>query len=236
MNRKVPSNRNAKIPRNVPTTKPTKAQALAQSKQVNVNAQARVKKNILLSILIPSVPDRNAQMIDVYKTLQKQILPRFKENVEIITFVDNRQRTTGKKRNDLINLSQGKYVVFVDDDDKVDSTYVRSILDVICTEPDVDCIVFDVLYRRMVDGFEKIARYSKDMTYRNDLNVFHRKPNHLMCFRREIALKVPYPNTSRGEDTKWGELVCPLIKKQARVDKVLYTYEYREKPISHFAK
>jgi glycosyltransferase involved in cell wall biosynthesis len=62
--------------------------------------------------------------------------------VEVITEVDNKQITTGAKRNNLLNKAQGKYICFIDDDDHISNDYLRLILEAI--ESDADCIATTV--------------------------------------------------------------------------------------------
>ena len=44
------------------------------------------------------------------------------------TFFDNKKRTIGKKRDEMLKLAQGKYVTFVDDDDRISDDYVDEIM------------------------------------------------------------------------------------------------------------
>ena len=51
------------------------------------------------------------------------------DKVEIIVATDNRDMSTGAKRNKLIVFAHGKYVSFVDDDDSVNGYYVEEIIE-----------------------------------------------------------------------------------------------------------
>ena len=66
---------------------------------------------ILLTILVPTVPSR----IDYfYPRIMKQLLDQTKKynNIELVSFFDNKKRTIGKKRDEMLKLAQGKYVTF----------------------------------------------------------------------------------------------------------------------------
>lgn len=45
--------------------------------------------------------------------------------VEILTLTDNKQRSIGAKRQALLNLAQGKYIAFLDDDDVPSHNYIE---------------------------------------------------------------------------------------------------------------
>ena len=63
------------------------------------------------------------------------------EEVEILTHVDGGEISTGNKRNALVNIARGTYVVHVDDDAEVASDYVSSILE--AAKQDSDAIVLN---------------------------------------------------------------------------------------------
>lgn len=81
---------------------------------------------ILLSIVIPSIPERKEKSWDLFEKLQQQINNRLTkpEQVEIIMFTDNRRRSIGKKREGCVQLATGKYVALLDDDDGVSDEYI----------------------------------------------------------------------------------------------------------------
>ena len=81
-----------------------------------------------LSILICTVPSRVGNFLPAAVTeLQRQIDSSGQGQVELIYLGDNKQRTVGRKRNDLLQLAQGEYVAFVDDDDRVAPNYISRI-------------------------------------------------------------------------------------------------------------
>jgi glycosyltransferase involved in cell wall biosynthesis len=181
---------------------------------------------VLLSILIPSVPERFIQLQSIYNTLLNQSKGK---SVEILVLLENKKRTTGAKRNALIEQAQGQYIVFVDDDDELEPNYISEIYSSIEQNPEADCIVFDVgVYKNNV--FDRICKYGKEFTHAPDSQFYYRQPNHLMCFARKLALKHKFKNTSFGEDTIWANGIASLIKNQVRINKVLYKYKYIPKP------
>lgn len=182
---------------------------------------------MLWSILINSVPSRVASGLAGLIT-ELQIQTQFQPNIELIALLDNKQRTVGAKRNLLLNMAQGEYVSFIDDDDQVADDYVISILNKLICRPDV--ITFDVLCT--VGKKKKFCRY--DISYKgyrckildHDDEEWFTKPYHLHVWRKEIVGW--FPNINLGEDTQWSENIHQQELKQEKIDKILYYYRFDE--------
>lgn len=181
-----------------------------------------------LSILVCSVHTR-------YKTflpkIQDQLYDQLaalsdtdQQRVEIMVLVDNKQMMLGHKRNKMVELAQGKYVAFVDDDDRIAEDYITSLLE--ATASDADSIVFKA--EVSLNGEPpRICHYSKDV--RRDYNHkdgYYRIPNHICCVKREVSLKSSFPNVLYGEDAGYGKVLLPFLKTEHKIDKVLYYYDY----------
>jgi hypothetical protein len=107
------------------------------------------KNKKVLSILICSLEKRKKQLNSLLKEINKQIfLCNADAVVELLVEVDNKEITTGKKRNNLLKKASGKYICFIDDDDKIYENYLKLILKSI--ESDADCIATSGTYS--VDG------------------------------------------------------------------------------------
>lgn len=174
-----------------------------------------------LSILICSVTNRVRESLS---NLIDILQPQLNDNVEVLISVDNKKRTVGEKRNDLLNQSSGNYVVFVDDDDIVEGDYIYNLISAQKENPDVIC--FGAI-RYVNNVYDKEVKYG--IQYRKDSEdqkYYYRVPNHLMCFKRDIAIQVPYPYKSLGEDAEWARNVLYKIKTQHTIDKVLYHYYF----------
>ncbi|ASD53408.1 glycosyltransferase [Mycobacterium phage Lucky2013] len=183
-----------------------------------------------LSILIPSVHTRwnglatrlQAQIWDQYRQLPRTE----RERVEIIVLTDNKKRPIGDKRNQMLALAQGEYVAFVDDDDVLEDTYLRSLL--LSTAFGADVITFQVSVT-INGGPAKKCIYSKD--FAQDANFptrYERLPNHLMCVKRDLALSVGFPEVNCGEDSSYAKALHPLLKTEHAIDRVLYHYVYSD--------
>jgi len=152
--------------------------------------------------------------------------PALKSEVEIISLSDTKSMTVGEKRNRLVDMASGKYVAFVDDDDRLDPDYVKSL--VIASYVDLDVITFRVSVS-INSGPVKVCVYSKD--FRKDHNTtgeYRRLPNHLMATRKTLVQQVRFQHTNFGEDSDYSRRLKPLLKTEFAIPKVLYHYEYND--------
>ncbi|QEM41560.1 glycosyltransferase [Gordonia phage Forza] len=148
------------------------------------------------------------------------------ERIEILMLTDNKKTMLGEKRNIMVDIAQGKYVVFVDDDDRIADTYMTDILSATETDPDVITFLAEVTLN---GGPAKICRYWKDYPYDYNTDTeYHRLPNHICAVRRELALKVSFPNIVYGEDSAYSKLLKPLLKTECHIEKVLYYYDFSD--------
>lgn len=164
------------------------------------------------------------------KTLLKELHSQATDEVEILTYADDGQVTTGRKRNDLVKQAKGQYVVFVDDDDMVAPTYIADILE--AAEKNFDCITFNGWMEtdgqnrtefRLGLGYPYTA-----VTERSNI-VYLRYPNHITPIRKSIAEQIKFPNVTLGEDYDWATKLkdSGLLKTEVRIEKPLYYYLYR---------
>src|ERR1044071_4614872 len=92
----------------------------------------------LLSILIPTTPDRAEMTKALVDELDRQIVDNDGEGaIETLEYQDNYEQTIGEKRNWLLNTAEGKYVAFFDSDDKPSKNYINLLVHGILK--DVDC-------------------------------------------------------------------------------------------------
>ena len=191
-------------------------------------AHAR-RPGITLSILIPSVSSRRdtfaPKMIDQIFGMHDALSPTDRDRVEILMLTDTKSMTIGDKRNRMLELAQGEYVAFVDDDDRLDPDYLVDILAGIDDHhPDV------VTFQAMVSLAGAPARpciYS--IRYQRDANRatrYERLPNHLCAVRADLAREVGYPSLQKGEDAHYAERLRPLLATEHYIPKVLYYYDF----------
>lgn len=184
-----------------------------------------------LSILVPSVAERRntflPKCLDMLYGQLESLLIEQQKSVEVLFLIDSKERMLGSKRNNLIDISQGEYIVFVDDDDRIEPDYISSLLTGI--ESNADVITF--LASVSLNGEPaKICHYSnKYVKDYNTVDTYHRLPNHICCVKKEIALKVPFLNIKNGEDSAYSKQLKPHLKTQHEINRVLYHYDYNEK-------
>ena len=154
---------------------------------------------------------------------------RFKD-VEIIVATDNKQMSTGRKRNHLYRRARGKYCISHDDDDNSPEYYVEELLK--AAESDADC--FGITGFMTTNGGEKVEweialgnPYAA--AFRGDKYLYLRFPNHITGIKREICTQVKFPDKSFGEDYAWASEIkeLGLIKTQHMITRGwLYHYDY----------
>lgn len=181
-----------------------------------------------LSILVPSVSTRRKtflpKALDMLYSQLEGLSEEDQKKVEILFLVDNKKMMLGNKRNNMISLAQGKYIQFVDDDDRISDDFIKVLLD--ATESDADCIVFQAEVT-INDQEPKRCYYSKDNRHDfNRDNAFYRIPNHICCVKKEISQKSSFPNIMYGEDSGYSKVLLPHLKTEYKIDRVLYYYDY----------
>jgi glycosyltransferase involved in cell wall biosynthesis len=176
--------------------------------------------NIKLSILIPTIPERNLSLIDLLNTFNQQKT----DEVEVI-ICGNTQMNIGQKRNWLLNKAKGDYIVYIDDDDHISNDYIPKIFDAM----GADCIGISGFIT--TNGANKIQWHiSKEFgRWYEENGCYYRTPNHISPVKREIALQVGFPEISFGEDRIYSEGILPLLKTENKVEGNIYHYDYIQK-------
>jgi glycosyltransferase involved in cell wall biosynthesis/tetratricopeptide (TPR) repeat protein len=176
-----------------------------------------------LTICVLTVPSR---LDHCFARLTAKLCQQAQDKpVEILALLDNKRRTIGEKRNLLLQHARGQYVCFVDDDDELAEDYTEALLAAIASVPPPDCIVFDAWVT--IDGQAgKRCRYGIELEDRDLPDEYQRLPNHLCCFRRQLAQAVRFDAVSWHEDFRWAAAIRPRIERQFRIPRVLYYYRY----------
>jgi glycosyltransferase involved in cell wall biosynthesis len=185
--------------------------------------------NIFLSILICTVPSRAKKFLPA---ILSQLEPQLQglTIVELLYIGDNKLMTVGEKRNALVNMARGKYVVFVDDDDRIAPNYVQRLIDGIVYRDEAniepDCVCFNA--QIAINGGKPVdVYYSKNNKRDIDTKTAYlRIPNHLMCVKRSIAIETPYMAVSRGEDSQYAKRLLPKLKVEHLLGDTLYFYDF----------
>jgi glycosyltransferase involved in cell wall biosynthesis len=185
----------------------------------------------LLSILIPATPRRyHSHLWPLWQKLQAQVDALEREGtVELLVFLDNRQRTIGEKRDALVQMSRGEFVAFVDDDDDVAQDYIASLIGAIDkSSNDVSVITFD--QNVSVNGVEAVCSFS--LRHRNEPFTqpsFKRSAWHVCAWRGDLARRFRFPATNYGEDWAWARHLVVEATGEYHIDRVLHHYRYDER-------
>lgn len=184
--------------------------------------------NPKLSILICSLHERKEEFLSrILSILTPQIQGR---DVEIIILTDNGEMPIGTKRNMSLNVANGKYVCFIDDDDIVSDKYVELVLSKIIENSDV--IVFNGIVTTNGSGV-KMARQGMEYEYGEVDDVYYRLPNHLAIHKKETMIE-RFMDVRTGEDDEWAQRRLKEIKTQSRIDEILYHYDFRTTTKKYF--
>ena len=192
-----------------------------------------------LSILIPSVFDRDP------KGLILKLLDQIGDKaVEVLVLADNRRRSTGRKRQALLDMAQGAYVTYIDDDDDVHGDYINEIYwtidqqlvgEGVHGDDRADVIVFNSQAQLLGYGFgENPFIVYTGIEYENEESKMegnrrldiHRKPWHWCVFSSAVARLGKFPDGYIDDDWYWLRQLMPHIKNQYRIDRVLHYYRY----------
>jgi glycosyltransferase involved in cell wall biosynthesis len=171
-----------------------------------------------LSILIPAISGRpRHEAIGAYSG---------HPDVEVVCLLDNKRRSVGAKRQALLELSQGEYVTFLDDDDRHRANYLEEVLPALEKSPDLVVYHVDCIHFGMESLVKSSVRYENE-EYNPD-GVTYRKPIQNQVWRREIATQSRFPDTSFGEDFSWAEQLWDLVRYEVSIPKALYHYRCGE--------
>lgn len=186
------------------------------------------KHRTLLSICICSVFSRKGYLDRMLACLTPQLTQR----VEFLLAADAGQESIGSKRQRLLEQAKGEFIVFLDDDDLVHPDYVSKVLTAINRNPTVDAITYRS--KRFEDGvYEAECVYSLHSKtnigyeYIDGFKTYLRYPYHVTPIRRELALKIGFPNKDHCEDTDFAVALHPLLKSEHHLPECLYWYYWR---------
>lgn len=200
-----------------------------------------------LSILTPSLTLRDKYYKNLLEQIKKQltldncqdaeIRPfwkenfdyfryEFKEEVEFILMIDDKENTIGYKRNKLLEYAKGDYLCFVDCDDRISENYFELLLKAIKTNPDC-CSLNGIITTDGINAkeFKHSIKYT---SWYEENNIYYRPPNHLNCIKSEIAKQFLFPETNSGEDMDWSLKIqrSGLLKNECEIKETLYYYDY----------
>lgn len=201
-----------------------------------------------LSILIPTINTRETlldrllvqlkQQVKVTQVCNVEIIPLKnsvcsfyrllceKDNVEILILKDNLQNKIGEKRNKLVELSEGEYCAFIDDDDTIGYDYCNLILKALKQEN--DCCSINGIYTENKQNSRLFKHSIEYKGWYESNDIFYRYPNHLNTIKTSIVKQIPFLEINHGEDKDFSMRLMEsgLIKTESQIFDVLYYYDY----------
>jgi hypothetical protein len=178
-----------------------------------------VADGIKWTIGIPSVPARRQLRQSILNQLDKQI--KKYDDIEILLLEDNRKRLLGAKRQAIVDIAQGEYISFVDDDDRISEHYIDTIYPLL---DGVDCIGFTG--QISIEGGQwQNVYYAKDNNIQNLANSYLRPSQHLTPMRTELVRQIGYRG-HRHEDSDFARRIknARLLQTEHKTEEILYYY------------
>jgi glycosyltransferase involved in cell wall biosynthesis len=185
---------------------------------------------MLLSVLVPTLEDRRILFNRIRGQLATQAAnAHLQDDVEILHLLDSGERSTGWKRNRLIEQARGEFVAFVDDDDTVSDDYLPRICDAIRSHPGIDCIGIRGIVRFRGSHPREFIHSIRYPDYRTSGGVYLRPPYHLNPIRRSIASRYRFADVYYSEDIDWARSMASgkVLTNEHFIDSVLYHYDSR---------
>lgn len=186
---------------------------------------------MLLSILIPTVSEREYCFNDLLVYLENQIdLLDLNGLVEILWLSDNKEMTIGEKREKLYAMATGLYSWQIDDDDSVPSFALTEIIYAI-NKYDPDCITFEE--KVLIDGVESRSNFSlkyDDWGEQIDGFDYVRTPFFKTPIKTAICVQVPIEHIRFGEDHAFARRIKPLLGTEYHIPRQLYYYCHSSTP------
>lgn len=188
---------------------------------------------IILSVLMPTIPQRVQEFTALYNELMSQVTymhtvhPTLGQ-IEVIT--DTRDRfldggpSIGAKRDSLLQRAGGKYLCYLDDDESIAPNYLETLVRLCIQNKDV-CTFRNIT---KTDGYWAII----DMSLKHEdeeatpAGIVKRGLWHICPIRSSYAKLVAFPDINWGEDAEWLSKVKGYCKTEAKSDAVIHCYNH----------
>jgi glycosyltransferase involved in cell wall biosynthesis len=191
---------------------------------------------IILSILIPTIPERGEMFTRLFNEVHRQIA--YMDTVhptlgEIEVLVDDSKRfldgglSIGKKREALVKRATGKYLCFLDDDETIAPNYVEVLVRL--AQSDCDVLTFNNISK--MDNFWTLVRMRFYNTFNSQAKpgTIDRPPWHICPVKTVIAQSVPFPDSNYGEDWEWFEKVLNQCTDEEYSEAIIHQYNHSSK-------
>lgn len=188
----------------------------------------------LLSIMLPTTVDRRPLFYKLLEVVLIQInRTECADKIELLIDEDSKEKSIGKKRQNLLERATGEWVVGIDSDDMVVDDYVQDIMIALANNPETDHVGF--IEDCTIDGIKSRSIFSiknKSWDEREDGYNQVRCANPKSVIRRTKALEIGYEDLRFGEDRIFSEKVTPILQGEVFIDKILYYYNHVSTPFN----
>lgn len=189
---------------------------------------------MILSILIPSIPERAEMLAILLDKLASQV--KYCQNThptlgEFEIIADDGEaflkggKSIGAKRQDLLDAAKGAYVCFLDDDEGISPDYLETLLR-LCKQ-DKDVCTFRSIAK--IKDFWGLVDMSLHNATNDDLSpekLTRRTPWHISPVRSTFAKAHKFPDTNYGEDYEWFSVVLKHCFNEAHTDRIIHEYNH----------
>lgn len=188
---------------------------------------------MILSILIPSIPERSDKLnalLNELKRQQKSLYDNHPTLGEVEILINEGSRflegglSVGKKREALVQQASGRHLCFLDDDDKIYPNYLEELVRALQCNPDVvtfkslfTCDYYCTVINMML--FEK----NEEATPYKEVN---RNAWHICPVRSSIAKKCEFKDINDAEDWDWFKRVLEDINSANHIPAILHNYNH----------
>ena len=185
---------------------------------------------VKLSILILSIETRSSYLLRLLNILNIQIEQNnYNDIIEIIVLDDKldiqlgyKIKSTGEKRNTLLKKAAGEYCVFIDDDDMPTTDYIKTIIETLNNNVNIDAI-----------GINKLCYNNNDVSYiQSDLlttpyrvdTTYYTHIDHLCVIKTNIAQLYFFDDVVYNEQINWINSINAHIKNVITIKEPIYLY------------
>lgn len=190
---------------------------------------------ILLSILIPTIPERSDKFTVLYNELmrQKTAFDTFHSSIGELEIVVNAGvkfldggLSIGKKREALVQEAKGEYLCFLDDDESISPNYVETLMR-LCHKG-ADICTFKAIVK--METFWSILDMRLVYTLNDQMSpdyTVRRPPWHVCPMKSKYAKLFQFKDINAAEDFEWMEKVLQRCTTESHTDKVIFQYNHK---------
>jgi hypothetical protein len=184
--------------------------------------------------MLPTTPDRRPLFYRLLECILRQVNGYTSPGeIEILIDEDNREKSIGKKRQDLLEKATGIFVVGIDSDDYIHDEYISAIKNALIENPYTDHVGF-------IEDCEIDGKRSKSIFSIKHKSWDEHEPGYdqVRCanpksvIRRTKALQIGFEDKRFIEDRIFSEQVTQILSSEVFIQKELYFYRHTSSPFN----